>query len=626
MFKIFSTGLILISSCFLLCGQPVRYSVANAHSHNDYQQQTPFQLAYNAGFGSLEADIFLWHDSLLVGHTMDDLKYSRSFEDLYLQPLLQQVQKYNGHPFKDSLKELQLLIDLKTEPVTTLGKLVAVLKKYPALITSRGIKLVVTGNKPAVESFTSYPPFIWFDGELTKVYPETALKRIEMLSGDFKTFSSWNGKGNLTEENRNVLDSIVSTTHRLKKKIRFWDAPDFVNAWYAFMDLRVDYINTDHISELSSFLMELSKSSYVSEKQYEVYSPTYKSDRSRKPIKNIILLIGDGTALPQLYAGYTANHAALNIFKMKSIGLSKTSSYDSYVTDSAPGATALSSGVKTNNHYVGVDHTGAALKLLPLYLAKKNIKTGLVTCGDITDATPADFYAHQKDRGDSRAIISDLKNAPITILMGSGNESLGNVKLLDDGSRKPFNDAVIGELQPEYTIVNSVDSVPSITTGKWIVVEKKAGLSMLDGREDWLMKAFSKTLDILSKNKEGFFMMTEGAQIDYGGHDNNLSYVATEVADFDKVVGRALSFADSNGETLVIVTADHETGGLTLLEGDYSKGYISGRFSTTDHTAVPVTVFAYGPGSEKFCGVYENTELFNKMADSFGISISQHGF
>ncbi|MBS1610086.1 MAG: alkaline phosphatase, partial [Bacteroidetes bacterium] len=85
----------------------------------------------------------------------------------------------------------------------------------------------------------------------------------------------------------------------------------------------------------------------------------------------------------------------------------------------------------------------------------------------------------------------------------------------------------------------------------------------------WMQQAFAKTINILSKNKEGFFMMAEGAQIDYGGHDNNIGYVATEVMDFDKTIGDALRFADKDGETLVIVTADHETGGLTLLDGDY---------------------------------------------------------
>ena len=116
-------------------------------------------------------------------------------------------------------------------------------------------------------------------------------------------------------------------------------------------------------------------------------------------------------------------------------------------------------------------------------------------------------------------------------------------------------------------------------------------------------------------------MMVEGAQVDYGGHDNNIAYVATEVMDFDKTIGDALRFADKDGKTLVIVTADHETGGLTLLDGDYKKGYVSGQFSTNDHTALPVQVFAYGPQSFRFRGVYENTELFYKMMAALNIPI-----
>ena len=112
--------------------------------------------------------------------------------------------------------------------------------------------------------------------------------------------------------------------------------------------------------------------------------------------------------------------------------------------------------------------------------------------------------------------------------------------------------------------------------------------------------------------------MTEGAQVDYGGHDNNLPYVATEILNFDQVVGKALEFADRDGETLVIVTGDHETGGLTLVDGDYQQGYVAGQFSTNDHTAIPVPVFAYGPGSGLFRGVYENTAIFSKILQAMG--------
>lgn len=118
--------------------------------------------------------------------------------------------------------------------------------------------------------------------------------------------------------------------------------------------------------------------------------------------------------------------------------------------------------------------------------------------------------------------------------------------------------------------------------------------------------------------------MTEGARVDYGEHANSLPYVATEVMDFDQVVGEALKFADKDGETLVIVTADHETGGLTLLDGDYKNGYVSGQFSSNDHTALPVPVFAYGPQSFRFRGVYENTALFGKILQAYGIPGSRN--
>ena len=135
----------------------------------------------------------------------------------------------------------------------------------------------------------------------------------------------------------------------------------------------------------------------------------------------------------------------------------------------------------------------------------------------------------------------------------------------------------------------------------------------MDGRGDFLPLAFNKVTSTFKSNPAGFFMMIEGSQIDHGGHANNLQQVISENSDFDKVVGNALRFADEDGETLVIVTADHETGGLTLLDGSIAKGYVLGDFSTNDHTGTPVPVFAYGPHSADFRGVYNNTEIFKKL-------------
>ena len=182
----------------------------------------------------------------------------------------------------------------------------------------------------------------------------------------------------------------------------------------------------------------------------------------------------------------------------------------------------------------------------------------------------------------------------------------------------PAGDSILMALKKKFSIKNSVDSLTG-TFAPLFVADKRAALSVQNGRGNWAQQAFRYTTEQFAKNKAGFFLMLEGAQIDHGGHANKLPYVVTELLDFDQVIGEAMRFADSNGETLVIVTGDHETGGLTLTDGDYTKGTISGQFSTGDHTAVPVPVFAYGPQSHLFTGVYENTEIFRKIVKALAI-------
>jgi len=239
--------------------QPGKYSTSNAHSHNDYEQKTPFFAAYGETFGSIEADIFLHNDSLVVGHTDDDICYRRTLENLYLRPLEQQVKRYGGNPFSDPLRQLQVMIDVKTEGIPTLHKLVDILQGYPLLIHSKNIQFVISGNRPADSLFSSYPAYIWFDGELSRSYTPAALSKIVMLSDDLKKYTQWNGRDSLSVPDYRRLDSLSGYAHGLQKKIRFWDAPDSTNAWYKLIQLKVDYINTDHITELSSFLRRLNQ-------------------------------------------------------------------------------------------------------------------------------------------------------------------------------------------------------------------------------------------------------------------------------------------------------------------------------------------------------------------------------
>ena len=140
---------------------------------------------------------------------------------------------------------------------------------------------------------------------------------------------------------------------------------------------------------------------------------------------------------------------------------------------------------------------------------------------------------------------------------------------------------------------------------------------MQNGRQDFEEKALEKALKILSQNKKGFFLMVEGSHIDWGGHDNDAEYIKQEVIDFDHVIGKALDFAMRDKNTLVIVTADHETGGFALTGKNIFKtdnyGVIAPKFTSAGHSATMIPVFAYGVGAEEFTGIYENTEIFWKM-------------
>jgi alkaline phosphatase len=141
---------------------------------------------------------------------------------------------------------------------------------------------------------------------------------------------------------------------------------------------------------------------------------------------------------------------------------------------------------------------------------------------------------------------------------------------------------------------------------------------VISGRGNVLPDGTQTALNILNRNKKGFFLMVEGSQIDWGAHANNTSTVVSEVIDFDKAIGLALEFAKIDKHTLVIVTADHETGGMSVQGGDFQQGTVEAKYTTTGHSGVMVPVFAFGPGAELFQGVQDNTDLFFKMMSLYG--------
>lgn len=335
-----------------------------------------------------------------------------------------------------------------------------------------------------------------------------------------------------------------------------------------------------------------------------------ESVKFKKRPKNIILLIGDGMGVAQVYSALTANKGQLNLNYLKHIGFSQTQSADDYITDSAAGGTAIATGVRVKNGVIAIDEDGKALKSI-LYISENNNKaTGLVSTSAITHATPASFVANQPDRGMYEDIAEDFLDSGIDLFIGGGKEHFTS---REDGRN------LLEELsQNNYRVFSSLEEAASVKTGPMAILTAPIHNEVYPERGNLLPDATQKAIEVLQSNKEGFFLMVEGSQIDWGGHANNTTHIVHETLDFDRAIGKALAFAANNKETLVIVTADHETGGMTIDNGDISKGTLSAKYTTGDHTGIMVPVFAYGPGAESFIGIYNNTDLFLKMVEAFG--------
>jgi alkaline phosphatase len=335
---------------------------------------------------------------------------------------------------------------------------------------------------------------------------------------------------------------------------------------------------------------------------------------STKVPKNVILMIGDGMGVSQLTSAYyfqtdTLKYREPSFSRFSYIGLSKTSSGAERITESSAAATALATGYKTYNPAVGVDLDTVVRENIVELLSEIGYMTGVIATSHIIDATPAGFYAHQPDRYMEREIARDLLESDIDFFAGGGFNFF-----IDTTGRDLFKE---NGIQVDFTRLKKIRK-PEPGDRYGFLLAPGRMPAWLNGRGDFLSKATSIAMDFLSTGESGFFLMVEGSQIDWAGHGNNAKYMITEVNDFERTVGTVLDYADKNGETLVIVTADHETGGYTLGaqgENGYGADYsiIDPTFASTNHSAALVPVLAYGPGAENFIGIYENTEIFHKL-------------
>jgi len=362
--------------------------------------------------------------------------------------------------------------------------------------------------------------------------------------------------------------------------------------------------------------------------------------KPKKPIKpkHIVLIIGDGTGLAQ-WSAYNAKRtkdinsmdsAAVVFTDFPVIGFSLTSSADAFITDSGAAATALATGKKANNYMIGM----AADSTKPITISEiahlQGQSTGIAVTCELTHATPASFFAHQpsrklmneigadfitgmsphdlaelQERNGQTDVGSQFVKGSIDVALGGGRKYFDTNALKNNGYAIGTGCEAMKQLQNQARRVVFYDDQPF--PPKAHEGRNKEGMYLADASESVLQTMFL--------NPKGSFTMIEGSQVDWAGHENDSTYLMAEMEDFDVAIRRVIAMAKANKNTLVIVTADHETGGLSLTDWDKARNQPAMHFSTGHHTGIPVPVFAYGPGAEMFSGAYQNTAIFTKIQD-----------
>ena len=340
---------------------------------------------------------------------------------------------------------------------------------------------------------------------------------------------------------------------------------------------------------------------YHVETPYEtVYVNQVHGDR----IKNVIVMIGDGMGIPHISCGWILNGGRLNMDNFKYTGMSRTWAADKLITDSCAGGSAIATGEKTNYGHMGYDTEGNVVENSLKKAQSLGKKTGIIVTCRINDATPLDFCGHSKDRNDEEANAAQYIDSGIDFITGGGIEFWQN--------RTDGRDLIEEMKARGYTFATSTEGILEAGDGKILALLADTEMDPALERGDYLEKATMKAIRNLD-NERGFFLMVEGSMIDDWSHRNKVGYMAEELFDFDRTIGKVLEWAEKDGETLVVVTADHNTGGLTILGGSLDERSVKVHFSTRGHNDIMVPVMAYGPHAEEFVGMMDNSEVGKKI-------------
>ena len=336
--------------------------------------------------------------------------------------------------------------------------------------------------------------------------------------------------------------------------------------------------------------------------------------------KNIIILIGDGMGIN--YVGASLLQDPNSPFKeFKTIGLSITCSADKLITDSAAGATAIATGYLTNNKYISVDNLGQPLYTIFEHAEKLGLSTGVVVTATVTHATPGAFVGHSISRYDQNLIASQMVAQNFDVIIGGGMKYFLPKSL--SGEREDNRNLLESLNSKNYSLPKNYSELKSLPKS----IAKLYALFEMDGlvessKRNYSLGDLTKTaLNHLRNDKDGFVLMVEGSQIDWAGHDHKSKELIDEMKDFSSAITEALNFAKKDGNTLVVITSDHETGGMSVTKGNLDGSELELSYTSGGHTPSPVGIFAFGPGEGSFKGImninYIGQKLFKLIDPSF---------
>lgn len=378
-----------------------------------------------------------------------------------------------------------------------------------------------------------------------------------------------------------------------------------------------------------------------------LFATSCNNNVAEKPqVKNVIYLIGDGMGFGSVSSLLLSEDSVTGFEQAPVIGLSETCSANNYVTDSPAGGTALACGIRTKNGYLGVDPEGKPLTSILRKAQAMGKRSGIVVNTVLTEATPAAFYAGVTSRSMSFDIAKQFTESGVDVAIGAGLEPfikrpdsldltatlinkgydvhLDWKTVLNTTSKKFVGILPMGDVhrrnESGNTTAGAADGAEVCLAAKLAASSEENGdTTRLSEPTVYLEKATAKALEVLSNdNRQGFFLMIESAIIDGYGHNNDSEGMIEEMKEFDNTLRQLVAYVNQHPETLLVVTADHETGGTGVSYKSYEVGSttpVQLSFSTKGHTGTVVPVFAYGAGSEAFAGIMKNTDLPKKMEE-----------